>query len=218
MNMKAVIIGATGATGKELTQQLLSDPQYTEVHILVRRTISLEHPKLKVHQINFDDFNSWKNVVDGDVAFSCLGTTLKDAGSKEQQKKVDFEYQLNFAKAAKENHVEHFVLVSAHMANPKSKLFYSRIKGELEESIKNLNFNTLSIFRPGLLDRQENSRPSEVSAVRAMKFFNKIGLFKNQKPLPTPVLAKALIQSAQRSEPGIKVYRLSEIFDLADQK
>ncbi len=131
--MKALVIGATGATGKDLVKQLLNDKDFEEVNIFVRKPLNFQNDKLKVHVIDFDKPEEWKNSVKGDVAFSCLGTTLKDAGSKEAQKKVDFNYQYEFAKAAKENNVDDYVLVSAYGANPKSKIFYSKMKGELEK-------------------------------------------------------------------------------------
>ena len=126
--MKALVIGATGATGRDLVNQLLTDKDYDEVNVFVRRPLEVESPKLKTHIVDFEKPEEWKDLVNGDVAFSCLGTTLKDAGSKEAQRKVDYDYQYNFAKAAKENEVEDYILVSSYGANPKSKIFYSRMK------------------------------------------------------------------------------------------
>src|SRR4051794_19435433 len=114
--MKALVIGATGATGKDLVSKLLEDQDYEEVNIFVRKAAEINHPKLKTHIVNFEKPEEWKNLVHGDVAFSCLGTTLKDAGSKEAQKKVDYDYQLNFAKTARENNVDDYILVSSYGA------------------------------------------------------------------------------------------------------
>ena len=111
--MKALIIGATGATGKDLVQKLIDDTHFSEIHVFGRRALELRNNKVFEHIVDFDQPETWKDLVTGDVAFSCLGTTLKDAGSKEAQRKVDFDYQLNFAKAARENNVEDFVLVSS---------------------------------------------------------------------------------------------------------
>ena len=94
-NMKALIIGATGATGKDLVNKLLHDNDFEEVHAFVRRPLEIESDKLKSHVVDFENPDSWKDLVKGDVAFSCLGTTLKDAGSKDAQRKVDFDYQYN---------------------------------------------------------------------------------------------------------------------------
>ena len=141
--MKALVIGATGATGKDLVNKLLEDKDFEEVHAFVRRPMNIENDKLKSHVVDFENPEEWQNLVKGDVAFSCLGTTLKDAGSKDAQRKVDYDYQYNFAKTAKENNVEDYVLVSAYGANPKSKIFYSRMKGELEQAVKDLHFLSL---------------------------------------------------------------------------
>lgn len=179
--MKALVIGATGATGKDLVNQLLSDKNFEEVDVFVRKPIDIQHDKLKVHVVNFEKPEEWKNSVKGNVAFSRLGTTLKDAGSKDAQRKVDFDYQYEFAKAAKENDVEDYILVSAYGANSKSKIFYSKMKGELEDAVKQLHFNKITIFKPGMLERKNSERTGEVLGSRVIKFANKLGLLESQK-------------------------------------
>lgn len=144
--MKALVIGATGATGKDLVNKLLEDKDFQEVHAFVRRPLNIKNEKLKAHVVDFEKPEEWKDLVKGDVAFSCLGTTLKDAGSKDAQRKVDFDYQYQFAKNAKENEVEDYILVSSYGANPNSKIFYSRMKGELEKEVKNLHFNKMNLL------------------------------------------------------------------------
>lgn len=215
--MKALVIGATGATGKDLVSQLLTDKGYDEVNVFVRRPLAVENPKLKTHIVNFDKPEEWKDLVKGDVAFSCLGTTLKAAGSKEAQRKVDYDYQYNFAKAAKENEVEDYILVSSYGANPKSKLFYSRMKGELEQSIKDLHFNKLTIFQPGMLERKDSERTGEVLGGKIIKFANKFGVLTQQKPLPTEVLAKAMINSSKIKSYGYSKIKLGSIFSFAEK-
>lgn len=216
--MKALVIGATGATGKDLVSQLLTDKGYDEVNVFVRLPLAVENPKLKTHIVNFDKPEEWKDLVKGDVAFSCLGTTLKAAGSKEAQRKVDYDYQYNFAKAAKENEVEDYILVSSYGANPKSKIFYSRMKGELEQSIKDLHFNKLTIFQPGMLERKDSERTGEVLGGKIIKFANKFGVLTQQKPLPTEVLAKAMINSSKIKSYGYSKIKLGSIFSFAEKK
>lgn len=215
--MKALVIGATGATGKDLVSQLLTDKGYDEVNVFVRRPLAVENPKLKTHIVNFDKPEEWKDLVKGDVAFSCLGTTLKAAGSKEAQRKVDYDYQYNFAKAAKENEVEDYILVSSYGANPKSKIFYSRMKGELEQSIKDLHFNKLTILQPGMLARKDSERTGEVLGGKIIKFANKFGVLTQQKPLPTEVLAKAMINSSKIKSYGYSKIKLGSIFSFAEK-
>jgi len=216
--MKALVIGATGATGKDLVNQLLNDKDFEEVDIFVRKPVDMQNDKLKTHIVNFENPDEWKNLVKGDVAFSCLGTTLKDAGSKEAQKKVDFNYQYEFAKAAKENEVEDYILVSAYGANPKSKIFYSKMKGELEEAVKQLHFNKITIFKPGMLERKDSGRTGEVLGSRIIKFANKLGLLESQKPLPTDVLAKAMINSSKIKSNGYSSIKLGNIFCFAEKR
>lgn len=215
--MKALVIGATGATGKDLVEQLLQDRDFEEVHIFVRKPLKIQNDKLKIHVIDFDKPEEWKNIVRGDVAFSCLGTTLKAAGSKEAQRKVDFDYQYEFAKAAKENNVDDYILVSAYGANPKSKIFYSRMKGELEEAVKKLHFEKNTIFKPGMLERKDSDRTGEVLGSRIIKFANKLGLLESQKPLPTDVLAKAMINSSKIKSNGYSSIKLGNIFCFAEK-
>ena len=216
--MKALVIGATGATGKDLVKQLCQDSDFDEIDIFVRRRSDFHHEKVKAHLVDFDHPEEWKHLVKGDVAFSCLGTTLKSAGSKENQKIIDYDYQFNFAKAAKENKVEDYILVSAYGANPDSKIFYSRIKGELEEAVKNLKFEKTTIFKPGMLERKNTDRNGEVFGLKIIKFLNKFGLFKSQQPLPTEVLAKAMIVASKIKSNSFSEIKLHSIFSFAEKK
>ncbi|TDX87265.1 NAD(P)H-binding protein [Epilithonimonas xixisoli] len=216
--MKALIIGATGATGKDLVDQLCLDSDYEQIDIFVRRRSDFHHEKVKAHLVDFDQPEEWKHLVKGDVAFACLGTTLKTAGSKDNQWKIDYDYQYNFAIAAKENQVEDFVLVSSYGANPNSKIFYSRMKGELEEAIKNLKFEKTTFFKPGMLERKNTDRNGEVFGLKALKFINKLGLFKSQQPLPTSVLAKAMINASKIKSKSFSEISLHNIFSFAEKK
>lgn len=215
--MKALVIGATGATGKDLVKQLLNDPDYEEVNVFVRKPLETENPKLKNHLVDFDKPEEWRDLVQGDVAFSCLGTTLKNAGSKEAQRKVDYDYQYNFAKTAKENGVEDYILVSSYGASPKSKIFYSKMKGDLEESVKNLHFNKITIFQPGMLERKDTERTGEVLGGKIIKFANKFGILTHQKPLPTDVLAQAMINASKIKSNGYSKIKLGNIFSFAEK-
>ena len=216
--MKALVIGATGATGKDLVKQLCQDSDFDEIDIFVRRRSDFHHEKVKAHLVDFDHPEEWKHLVKGDVAFSCLGTTLKSAGSKENQKIIDYDYQFNFAKAAKENNVQDYILVSAYGASPDSKIFYSRIKGELEEAVKNLKFEKTTIFKPGMLERKNTDRNGEVFGLKIIKFLNKFGLFKSQQPLPTEVLAKAMIVASKIKSNSFSEIKLHSIFSFAEKK
>ena len=210
--MKALIIGATGATGKDLLAQLLEDEAYSEIHSFVRKPMSISHPKLHAHVVNFDTPEAWSDLLYGDVAFSCLGTTLAVAGSKDAQWRVDYDYQYAFAEHCKNNGVPTFVLVSAAGATAQSKLFYNRMKWALEEAVKKLNFPRLLIFQPSILIRSNNDRGAENFSVKAIHFLNKIGLFKRYRPMPTNVLAQRMRREVATATEGVHTFTLDEIF------
>ena len=195
--MKTLLIGATGATGSDLLKLLLDDDEVESVDIFVRRNTGVEHPKLTVHVINFEKPEEWSHLVKGDVLFSCLGTTRKDAGSKAAQWKVDYDYQYSFAKAARQNGVECYVLVSAMNASSKSLFFYSRIKGKLDEDVTNLGFPKLLIFKPPSLVRKQSNRKMEKMGVKVIGFFNRLGLMKSLKPMSTDALAKKMLDDVR---------------------
>ena len=213
--MHALLIGATGATGKDLLGQLLKDDDFHRVDIFVRREVDLNHAKVNVHVIDFDNPGQWKDLVKGDVLFSCLGTTLKAAGSKDAQWRIDHDYQLDFAKAARENGVGNYLLVSSSGASLNSLLFYPKMKGQLEEVVKSLGFPKLSIFNPPILERTDTDRTGEVIGVKVMRFITGLGLFSSQRPMPTEVLAEALVKAAKVKEGGIHIYKADDIWTLA---
>jgi uncharacterized protein YbjT (DUF2867 family) len=215
--MHALVIGATGATGIDLLDLLLKDDSFHQVDIFVRRDLDIQHKKLKIHIIDFDKPEQWKYLVKGDVLFSCLGTTLKAAGSKEAQWKVDYDYQYQFAKFSRENNVNNYVLVSSGFSSPKSRFFYTRMKGQLEEAVKSLGFPKLTIFNPPVLIRKNSDRTAEVAGLKAIQFFNKIGIFHSQNPLPTEILAQAMINSVRTKENGIFTLQGKAIWECAEE-
>jgi uncharacterized protein YbjT (DUF2867 family) len=212
--MKALVIGATGATGKELVDLLLESNDYETVSIFVRRSIGRSHPKLTEHVVDFSNIDSFRDSIKGDVFFSCLGTTLKDAGSKENQWKIDFDIPAEFASAAKQNNVNSLVLVSSYGASAKSNVFYSMMKGKLEDHLKELRFPQYIIFRPGPLIRANTNRFGEKILVKSLKLFNTIGLFKNIKPITTLFLAEKLVKAPTAISSGITVLELDQIIQL----
>lgn len=214
--MHALVIGATGATGKELLELLLKDDSFHQVDIFVRRNLDIKHSKLKVHVIDFNKPEQWKHLVNGDVLFSCLGTTLKVAGSKEAQWKVDYEYQYQFAIFARENNVNNYVLVSSGYSSPNSRFFYTRMKGQLEEVIKALRFPKLTIFNPPILIRKNTDRTMEAVSYKVIQFVNKIGIFRSQKPLATGILAQAMINSSKTKESGVFTLQGKAIWECAE--
>jgi dTDP-4-dehydrorhamnose reductase len=212
--MKIVVIGASGATGQDLLRVLLDDNQTENVVALVRKPMDISHEKLTTSIINFDDTQSWKNLVIGDVAISCLGTTKKDAGSQAKQKIIDLDYPLAFATAAKTNNIPHFILLSSMGANSSSVFFYSRIKGMLENEIIKMKFQQTIILRPGLLKRKNTNRFGEKLMVKSLEAMNQIGLFVKYKPLPTSVLASIMGKFVLMKNNGLSIIESPEIWKI----
>ena len=193
--LDALIIGATGATGQEIVSRLLNDDRFNSISIFVRRDPNISHKKLITHCIDFSKIEEYKDLIKGDVLFSCLGTTLRDAGNKDKQYQVDFTFQYEFAKIASENSVPIYSLISSTGANENSPFFYPKIKGKLEEAIKKLNFKTIQIFQPPTLIRQEGLiRMGEKIGIKIFRGLNYFGLLKSQKPLPVSNLAEKMVE------------------------
>lgn len=212
--MKALVIGATGATGKELVNLLFESSDYSEVSIFVRRSTGKSHSKLTEHVVDFSEVNSFRELITGDVLFSCIGTTLKDAGSKEKQWKIDYDIPAEFASAAKQNNVNSLVLVSSYGASAKSNVYYSMMKGKLEDYLQELHFPQYIIFRPGPLIRENTDRLGEKISVKVIKFFNALGLFKNLKPITTAYLAQKLVKAPKALPSGNTTLELNRILEL----
>lgn len=210
--MKALIIGATGATGKDLVNVLLNDVAYTHVKAFVRKPTGITHSKLEEQVVDFDKLDIVSVSIQGDVLFSCMGTTLKAAGSKDKQWHIDYEIPLKFATIAKQNGVPKMVLLSAYGASSTSNVFYSQMKGKLEEAIDGLAFSQYIIFKPGLLLRKDTDRLGERMSAGVLTFLNSIGLIRKFRPLPTSVLAEKLAKAPKSLPPGNHVIALEKIF------
>lgn len=218
MKLTANVVGATGLVGKQLVQLLLENTQFGEVKIFVRREIEFSHPKLKSYIVDFNDPKTWSPHLNGNVLFSALGTTLKQAGSKEKEYEVDFTFNLNFAKAARTNGIKQYTLVSSIGANSKSKLFYTRMKGELDDAVNKIGFTNLSILRPSSLtgDRGEKRIAEEIT-IPVANFITKY-ILKNYRPISDQTVAKAMINTILKPKLNRFIWEGSEVFSLADEK
>jgi len=214
----ALVIGATGMVGKQLVQLLLADDRFGKVIVFGRRSLGIADTKLEEHLINFDAPEEWQHLVKGDVFFSTLGTTLKQAGGQNNQYKVDYYYQYKFAEAAAQNGVPTYVLVSSSGASPDSMIFYSRMKGTLERDVKKLEFKSLNIIQPGLLhgDR-EKSRFGEEAAYKVLHLLDRVGLAGKYRPYEAREVAQAMINAGIAAEPGVHTYTLENVFALAER-
>lgn len=209
--MKALVIGATGAVGKDLVQQLSEDSTFERVDIFVRREVKNPAAKVVAHVVDFDHPETWADQLKGDVLFSCLGTTIKAAGSQEAQWKVDYTYQYEAAKAAEANGVKNYVLVSSVGANAKSRVFYTKMKGALDDAVQQLGFEGCFILRPPSLIRKGSDRFGEKVGIVALKAFNAIGLMRSFTPMPTEAVAAAMIRLAKSGRKGVEIIESQEI-------
>ena len=216
MKKKAIVIGATGLVGSKLVGLLLADSRFENVKVFVRKSTGLYNDKLEEHVVNFDEPDTWKKLVTGDVLYSAMGTTLKAAGGKDAQYKVDYTYQYQTAKIAAANNVQTYVLVSAAGSNPSSKIFYSRIKGELECEIKKLPFEKIDIIRPGMLGSgRKDIRTGEQLGIGVMRMVSLIPGLASLKPIEGKEVAQAMINATFKRDLGIHSYTMGGVFKLA---
>lgn len=214
----ALIIGASGLVGSAVLQLLLQSPEYDEVHAFSRSATGVQHSKFQEHIVNFDAVHEWEHLLTGHALFSCLGTTVKQAGGKEQQWKVDYTYQYKAAMAASFNGVQHILLVSSLGANPESFFFYTRMKGALEQAVNRLSFPLITILQPAsLTGDRKNPRPGERLAVKILHTVNRFGFFKKYRPIPAETVAQAMYKLSLRSgEPTQMVVAGTSIFLAAE--
>lgn len=211
----AILIGATGLVGSACLARLLESPVYDRVIAVSRRPVPVQHPKLVRVETAFDNLGDALAGVVADDAFCCLGTTIRQAGTKAEFHKVDYGYALDFADAARRQGASHFLLVSALGANAHSPIFYNRVKGLLEKEVEALGYSRLSIFRPSLLLGSRNdTRPGEALGIRLSVLVSPFlrGPFSPIHPVAASDLGEALVACAEAEGPrGIHRYYFDDI-------
>ena len=218
---QCVMAGGTGLVGRTLLNLLLDDERIGKVISLVRADTRKKHPKLEEQVIDFDRIHEYEHVIKGDAVFCCLGTTIKKARSKNNFKRVDYLYPLEIAKAARDNLVPQFNIITAIGADPKSPFFYNKVKGETEEALKFLHFDSLNIFRPSLLigERQE-TRLAEQAGIILTKIINPlmVGKFKKYRGIKAADVARAMATTLYSENEGINIIQSDEIYNIAHKK
>lgn len=212
----ALVAGASGLVGGHLLDLLLEDGGYAAVTILVGRELPRSHRKLTQHVVDYDRLD--RTLPRADDVFCCLGTTMKRAGSAEAFRKVDFTYVERLARLAWQHRAKQFLLVSAVGANPRARVFYNRVKGDIEDAVRKVAFDAVHIFRPSLLlgQRQER-RPAEWLAMVAGHVLGVafVGPLARYRPIRARTVAKAMIRAATQAAKGVHVYESARIRALA---
>lgn len=215
----ALIIGSTGLIGSELLNLLLESSQYAKVITFVKRDAGIKHPKLTQHIIDFDKPETYKELVVGDDFFCTIGTTIKKAGSKKDFRKVDFEYPRQFAAFALQNKVPQYLIISSHGADTKSGNFYLKTKGEIQDFLKDCNFESVAVLQPSLLlgNRTEFRFGEKVGEfVMKLVSFVFVGKLKKYKAIHGNTVAKALYHLAQKSTKGFHIYESDVIQEIGN--
>lgn len=205
----AAIAGASGLVGSHLLALLLEQQDYGKVIALVRKPLPVAHPKLEQQVVDFNDPETLKTGAD-DV-FSCLGTTIAKAGSQEKFREIDHDYPLNLAKAAMAGGATGFYIVSAAGADSHSSIFYSRVKGELDNTLSGMGFARLGIFRPSMLlgDRQEFRLGEKIGKMLMQGLAFMIPA--KWKAVHAATVARAMLKFALGEEQGTRIIDNADI-------
>jgi uncharacterized protein YbjT (DUF2867 family) len=207
----ALVLGATGLIGDLLTHRLIDSPVYEKVKVLVRKSLTWQHPRLQEVQFDFDHPNGL--LTQADDIFCCLGTTMRKAGSKAAFRKVDYQYPMDIARLGLANGASQFSIVTAMGADVKSAFFYNQVKGEVERDLTTLNYPTLLIFRPSLLlGNRSESRFGERLAEGAMRLFNPL-IPTKYKGVDAAKVTNAMLQTAQDNLRGKHVFESDKLQD-----
>lgn len=211
--MKAIVIGATGLVGNLILNELLTDTDFSEVSIFVRKTTGLTNAKLKEFISPLKDIESLRSEIKGDVLFNALGTTIKSAGSQEEQQRIDRDMPVSFAKIASENGVSLMLNVSSVGANIKGG-FYLKTKAEMENGTEEFFPGKIYHFRPSfLMGTRKEFRFAEKIASAVMKAIDPIlaGSSKKYRSMPVEKLAKAMVNVSKNPDGKPKVLHFPEI-------
>jgi uncharacterized protein YbjT (DUF2867 family) len=210
----ALVLGATGLVGSQLLKLLEEDSTFERIVVLSRKPLSLSS-KCEVRIVNFDRLEEELKEVSVSDVFCCLGTTIRIAKTKEAFRKVDFEYPLVAGQVAKRMGAKNYYLVSALGANSKSKVFYNRVKGEVETALEGLDFEAFHIFRPSLLlGQRQEVRSGEGAATIFFNLFNVL-IPKKYKAIDSLTVAKAMVHQAKQPGTGVVIHESGEMQNVA---
>lgn len=216
----AILLGATGLIGGHCLQFLLKSPRYSKVVCLVRKPLPITNDKLEQVVVDFDNLQNHADALKGDDVFCCLGTTIKVAKTKENFRKVDYQYPLEAGKIALVNGARQYLLVSSLGADKNSLVFYSKTKGEVERDVTALGYPTLHIMQPSLLlgDRKESRLGEQVGeAVMTSLSFLMQGPLKKYRAIEAEAVAFAMVQLASEEQNGTHIHLSDAIQAIYDK-
>lgn len=202
MSKTAIILGATGLTGRILTQLLIKDPRYEKIKLFSRSQINIQHHKLEEHLIDVLLLENHADVFTGDEVFCCIGTTKAKTPNQNLYHKIDYGIPVAAAKLCKANKINTFIVVSAIGADANSSIFYNRTKGEMEDAIIALNIQKTHILQPSLIGGKRNEkRIGEYATKLMMKFLNPflIGGLRKYRTIEPETIASAMIWLANHT-------------------
>lgn len=208
---RVLLLGATGLVGSELLPLLLADESIRSVVVAARRTTGVQHAKLEEHLFDLAKMDEHADAFTGvDTIFCALGTTIRAAGSEERFRFVDHDLPLIAARLGLAHGARHYLLVSSLGANRTSRIFYNRVKGEVEADLSQLPYPAITIVRPSfLLGRRKEFRPGErIAASLRFLFPPRI------KPIEAHAVARALRALSKREDPGVRVVESRELRSL----
>jgi uncharacterized protein YbjT (DUF2867 family) len=207
----AILAGTTGLIGAQVLDLLLRDDRYNRVVALSRKPLTASHPKLTNLVLNFDELQSHSGQLKGDDVFCCLGTTMKQAGSKEAFQMVDFHYPVSLARITKDQGAKQFLLVTAMGANAHSSIFYNRVKGEVQAEIGKMAFEAFHIFQPSMLiGARIHERTGEKIGQRVMQYAGFL-IPAKYKAIESAKVARAMVAIAGQNQKGTFIYESSEL-------
>lgn len=207
----ALLAGSTGLIGKQLLELLLDDPHYTVVKAISRKPLAIQHAKLQNIVADLDTLTEHHDQLKADDVFCCLGTTIKQAGSQAAFRKVDFEYPFELAKLTKNQGATQFLIITALGSDAKSGIFYNRVKGEVEQAIDAVGFDSYHIFRPSLLlGERTEKRAGEGAATVVYKALGFLIPLK-YKAIDSAKVAKAMLHFAKQNSKGKFIHESKEL-------
>lgn len=208
-----LVLGASGLIGSQLTQLLLDDNSIDKVYLLLRKPLHIQHPKLEERIIDFSDMENYKtNFPEVDTIFCCIGTTQKLVkGDNDLYRRIDFDIPVNAARFGMIKGTTKYIIVSAIGANSKSNNFYIKLKGQVEDAIAALPFESVHIMRPSLLlGKRKEFRLAERIFQAIMKPLNFLVPAK-YKAIESAKVAAAMLKADKSNEKGVHIYSYREM-------